>query len=187
MERWPLPIQGNLPQLRDPLSQLCLPSCGNQHLHKTPGKSVTGYTELMGSLCEKKGTEKSQVFPWLAPGAFPGTLGPPLGAGCLAPASLMGPASIDGALAAPRDADAATVGNLNSHPPITLPWLGALPLSLAGTPFRLPPPRSQQCCQRQWTALNPWETIPRRSRIRSPPPVPPLPRLLAPPIHPPNK
>ena len=25
MERWPLPIQGNLPQLRDPLSQLCLP------------------------------------------------------------------------------------------------------------------------------------------------------------------
>ena len=89
--------------------------------HKTPGKSVTGYTELMVSLCEKKGTEKSQVFPWLAPGVFPGTLGPPPGAGCPAPASLMGPASIDGALAAPRDADAATVGNLNSHLPIALP------------------------------------------------------------------
>ena len=98
-----------------------LSSCGNQYLHKTPGKSVTGYTELMGSLCEKKGTEKSQVFPWLAPGVFPGTLGPTSGAGCPAPASLMGPASIDGALAAPRDADAATVGNLNSHLPIALP------------------------------------------------------------------
>ena len=139
----------------------------------------------MGSICEKERNQKlpgshsagSRVLPRYF-GSFPR-------AGCPPPAFLMRPASIDGAVDALRDAGAATVRNIPSHPPITLPWLGALPLSLAGTPSRLSPsPRSQQRCQRRWTALNPWETIPRGSRVRSPPPVPPPILLPHSPIHP---
>ena len=108
-------------------------------LHKPAGKSVTGDTELMGSLGEKKVTENSLKTLWLGLQGFPCTLGDSLGAGWATLASPKRYASIDGASSVGRDADAAIVGTCTFHRSITLPWLDPLPLSLAGIPLPLSP------------------------------------------------
>ena len=98
--------------------------------------------------------------------------------GWSSPGSLNRNASIDGALDAMLVADAAIVGNRDFCPPITLPWAETLPLSLADTspafPLPFPSRRSPLACQRYPAALNPWETLPRDSRVAALPPVPPL-------------
>ena len=95
----------------------------------------------MGIFCQKRMTKNSQQTPRVTFQGFPQVFGHPLGAGCVDPGSLNGSASNDGAFGAMHDADAAIVGNIPSCPPITLPWLDTLSLSLAGTlpPSAFPP------------------------------------------------
>ena len=57
------------------------PAVVTKNYIKPLGKVSPGTLSSWEACVKKKGTKKSQVVPWLTPWAFPGTLGPSLGAG----------------------------------------------------------------------------------------------------------